>query len=245
MIFLQMTRLGQSTPLVTRVESALTKATQQQSASMEQTLFGHSARQHDFFKGLEAGVKEKIETTIPRVIQEITEPLKRQLRIDAVQLDAVMKDNLIKSISGPQVREAISAAATNAAKPALEHAFKDAFAAIVLPGLEKACQNMFKQVQDAFLTGTRECKSQSRHTYLALFLNHLYLDLQNVDSIMDKQSQRHNKEQSEALASAVREEMQNEFCKGLSMIQENTVRSVRDCVRENFTQHMSEISGIR
>lgn len=70
-------------------------------------------------------------------------------------------------------------------------------------------------------------------------------DLQNVDSIMDKQYQRQNKLQSEALANAVREEMQNEFTRGLTAIQENTVRSVRESVRENFTQHMSDISGIR
>ncbi|XP_058807631.1 enhancer of mRNA-decapping protein 4 [Phymastichus coffea] len=223
---LEMTRLRQETPLAARVESALTKATQQQSTSIEQTLFAQVTRQHEFLKSLEAGVKEQIETTIPRVIQEVTKTLERQLKIDAAQMEAVIKDNLMKCIGGPQVREAISAAATNAAKPALEHAFKDSFTAILLPGLEKACQNMFKQVQDAFLVGTREY-------------------LQNVDSIMDKQYQRQSKTQSEALASVVREELQSEFCKGLSMMQENTVRSVRDCVRENFTQHMSEISGIR
>jgi hypothetical protein len=72
-----------------------------------------------------------------------------------------------------------------------------------------------------------------------------FIDLQNVDSIMDKQYQKQNKQQSEALATAVREEMQTEFSSGMSVMQESTVRSVRDAVRENFTQHMSDISGIR
>ena len=71
------------------------------------------------------------------------------------------------------------------------------------------------------------------------------VDLQNVDSIMDKQYQRQNKQQSEALAAAVREEMQCEFSKGMTQIQENTIRSIRDSVKDNFTQHMSDISGIR
>lgn len=62
---------------------------------------------------------------------------------------------------------------------------------------------------------------------------------------MDKQYQRQNKLQSEALSTAVREEMQNEFTRGLAAIQENTIRSVRESVKENFTQHMSDISGIR
>ena len=154
----KVTRLRQETPLTTRVESALAKAAQQQNTTIEQTLFGQAARQHEFLKSLETGVKEKIETTIPRVIQDIVEPLKRQLRIDATQIDGIVKDNLMKTIGGTQMREVIANAAANAAKPALEHAFRDAFTGILLPGMEKACQNMFKQVQDAFLIGTRECK---------------------------------------------------------------------------------------
>ena len=62
---------------------------------------------------------------------------------------------------------------------------------------------------------------------------------------MEKQYQKQNKQQSEALAKIVREELQSEFSRGLSAIQENTIRSVHDSVKENFTQHMSNISGIR
>lgn len=62
---------------------------------------------------------------------------------------------------------------------------------------------------------------------------------------MDKQYQRQNKLQSEALAAAIREEMQNEFSRGLAAIQENTIRIVRESVKDNFTQHMTDISGIR
>ncbi|XP_031786817.1 enhancer of mRNA-decapping protein 4 [Nasonia vitripennis] len=223
---IEVTRLRQETPLTNRVESALAKATQQQNANIEQTLSNQVTQQREFLNSLEVAVKENIEKTIPMVVQDIVEPLKRQLRIDASQIDGIVKDNMTKMLGGPQVREAVSVAAANAARPALEHAFREAFTGILMPGMEKACQNMFKQVQDAFLIGTREY-------------------LQNVDSIMDKQYQRQNKQQSEALANAVREEMQNEFSRGLSMMQENTIRSVRDSVRENFTQHMSDISGIR
>ncbi|KAJ8686594.1 hypothetical protein QAD02_022388 [Eretmocerus hayati] len=216
-------RLRQETP---RVEAAMAKAAQQQNTTIEQTLFGQAARQHEFLKSLEHVVKEKIEQTIPKTMHEIVEPLKRQLRVDAAQIDQSVKDNLTKLLAGPQIRDTIAATVSNVAKPALDHAFRESFTSILLPGMEKACQNMFKQVQDAFLVGTREY-------------------LQNVDSMMDKQYQKQNKLQSDTLTKVIREEMQNEFTRGLSAMQENTIRSVRDSVRENFTQHMSDISGIR
>lgn len=156
---IQVTRLRQETPLTNRVESALAKATQQQNANIEQTLFSQVTQQREFLNSLEVAVKVNIEKTIPMVVQDIVEPLKRQLRIDASQIDGIVKDNMMKMFGGPQVREAVSVAATIAARPALEHAFREAFTGILLPGMEKACQNMFKQVQDAFLTGTRECFS--------------------------------------------------------------------------------------
>lgn len=154
----EVTRLRQETPIANRVESVLAKAVQQQKTSIEQTLYGQAARHHEFLKSLEVSVKEKIESTIPRVIHEIVEPLKRQFRIDAQQIGEIVKENLTKSLASSQMREVIATTASSAAKPALEHAFKDSFTGNLLPGMEKACQNMFKQVQDAFLIGTRECK---------------------------------------------------------------------------------------
>ena len=153
-----MTRLRQETPLTSRVESALAKATQQQNASIEQTLFGQVARQHEFLKSLEVAIKEQIETTMPRLIQEMIEPLTYQLRMDANQIDSLIKDNLTRQLSSQEMRDILATAATTATKPALEFAFKEAFSNILMPGMEKACQNMFKQVQDAFLMGTRECE---------------------------------------------------------------------------------------
>ncbi|KAJ8677759.1 hypothetical protein QAD02_013546 [Eretmocerus hayati] len=66
------------------------------------------------------------------------------------------------------------ATVSNVAKPDLDHAFRKSFTSILLPGMEKALQNMFKQVQDAFVVVTREY-------------------LENVDTVMDKQYQKQNK----------------------------------------------------
>lgn len=153
----EVTRLRQETPILTRVESVLARASQQQTATLEQ-LYGQMTRQREFLNTLETTIKEKIESILPRIVEETVEPLKRQLHLDVTRMDDLLKDNLTKLINGTHIKETLALAAANAAKPALDVAFKDTFTNILLPGMEKACQNMFRQVQDAFVRGTRECK---------------------------------------------------------------------------------------
>lgn len=132
---------------------------QQRSPNLEQILLNQMSRQVDFLKTVENTVKDKVETTIPKAIHDIVEPLKRQLRVDVGQIDNIVRENFVKLIGGPQVRDSITSAITTAGRPALENSFREAFQGILLPGMEKACQNMFKQVQDTFVRGTRDCKT--------------------------------------------------------------------------------------
>lgn len=154
----EMTRLRQETPISTRIESALARASQQQNATLEQTLYSQMARQHEFLKTLETTIKDKIETTLPRIIEDTVEPLKHQLRLDSARMDELLKKNLTDLINSSHIKDTLAVAAVNAAKPALDAAFKEAFTNVLLPGMEKACQTMFRQVQDVFIRGTRECK---------------------------------------------------------------------------------------
>ena len=153
-----MMKLRQDTPVTTRVESALARASQQQIATMEQSLYAQITRQNDFLDTLETGVSNKIDTALPQMVADVVEPLKAHLRTDVTRIDATIRDSLTQLIGGTQVRDAIATAVNNAAKPAIEAAFKDAFVNVVLPRMEKACQSMFGQVQEAFTWGTRECK---------------------------------------------------------------------------------------
>ncbi|XP_031827294.1 enhancer of mRNA-decapping protein 4 homolog Ge-1 [Nomia melanderi] len=210
-------RLRQETPISTRVEAALARATQQQNA-LEQTLYSQMA--------FETTVKDKIDTTLPRVIKEAVEPLKHQLRLDTAQMDELLKENLTELINSAHVKDTLAIAAANAAKPALDAAFKEAFTNILLPGMEKACQTMFKQVQDAFVRGTREY-------------------LQKVEAIADKQYQQRNEQQSKALSGLVREELQTELSRGLSSLQEGTLRTIRESIRDNLNHQLNEITNAR
>ncbi|XP_012276185.1 enhancer of mRNA-decapping protein 4 [Orussus abietinus] len=233
----EVTRLRQETPVSTRVESALARASQQQSATLEQTLHGQLARQQEVLTSLESTIKEQIDSSLPAVVGNALEPMKHQLmmhvtRVDELlkenvsRTDDLLKENMMKLINGAHVRDTLALVAANAVKPAAEVAFKEVFSNVLLPGMERACQSIFKQVQDVFTRGTREY-------------------LQNVDLMTEKQCQRRNEQQSEALAASVREELQTELARGLSALQESTLRTIRDTMREHLSQHLSEITGAR
>ncbi|XP_043285480.1 enhancer of mRNA-decapping protein 4 [Venturia canescens] len=229
----EVTRLRQDTPIATRVESALARASQQQLASMEQTLYARIARQNDFLDELQTNITNKIETALPQVVSDVVEPLKAHLRTDVSRIDALVRDNLTQLIGGPHIRDTVALAATNAAKPALENAFKEAFANVLLSRMEKACQSMFRQVQDAFARGT--------HEYL-----------QNVETLLDKQCQQRNEQQNEAslqlltsTSNLVREDLRNEMMKTFATFQDETVRNIRECVRDNLNQQLIDIAGAR
>ena len=155
---MELSTLRSETPLGNRIETAVARATQQHATNVEQTLFSHITRQHEFLSSLEKSIKDSIEATLPQVCESTIEPLKNQLRLDTVKMDELLKVNLTQLINGVHLRETLAITAANAAKPALEVIFKETFTNILLPGMEKACQVMFRQIQDTFVRGTRECK---------------------------------------------------------------------------------------
>lgn len=154
----EVTRLQQESPVSTQVESILTRMSQQQNTTLEQTLYGQMARQREFLNTFETTIKDKIEAILPRTVEEMIEPLKHQMQLDINLMDDLLKKNVTELISSTHVKDSLALAAANAAKPVLETAFKETFATVILPSMEKICQTMFKQVQDAFVVGTRECK---------------------------------------------------------------------------------------
>lgn len=154
----EVSRLQQESPVFTRVESTLARMAQQQNATLEQTLYSQMAHQREFLNTFETTIKDKIETTLPRVVEKTVEPLKHQIQLDVNLMNDLLKKNVTELINGPHIKDSLAMAAANAAKPALDAAFKEVFATVVLPGIEKTCQSMFKQIQDAFVMGTRECK---------------------------------------------------------------------------------------
>ncbi|XP_015110545.1 enhancer of mRNA-decapping protein 4 [Diachasma alloeum] len=220
----EVTTLRQDTPVSARVESALARATQQQLATVEQSLYSSLARQNELLGTVEGALKKNIEATLPRVVGEVVAPLTSQMRNDVTRVDELLKDNLTQLIGGAHMRDIISLAVCSSAKPALDNAFKEAFSTLLLPGIEKACHSMFRQIQDAFAKGTREY-------------------LQHIEQIVEKACQRRNEQQSEALSNLVREELRNEMTKGLGNLQDGILRSVKESVRDNLGQQLIDIQA--
>ncbi|KZC10882.1 PREDICTED: enhancer of mRNA-decapping protein 4 [Dufourea novaeangliae] len=215
MLYAEITK--QETSISDRIESTLALANQQQK-DYEQILYS--------LIKLETAIKDKIEITMPRVIKDTVEPLKHQLRLDTARMDELLKENLTELINSAHVKDTLAIAAANAVKPALDIAFKEAFTNVLLPGMEKACQTMFRQVQDSFARGTQEY-------------------LQSVEAIIDKQYQQRNKQQSEALSGLVREELQAELSRGLTSLQEGTLHTIRESIRDNLNHQLNEITNAR
>lgn len=77
------------------------------------------------------------------------------------------------------------------------------------------------------------------------YITFFFVDLQHIDTIVDKQYQRHSEQLSEMLSTLVREEMQTELNRVLTTMQDGTIRVVRDSIRENLNQQLTEISSAR
>ncbi|XP_014468232.1 PREDICTED: enhancer of mRNA-decapping protein 4 isoform X2 [Dinoponera quadriceps] len=165
----EVSRLQQESPVFARVESTLARMAQQQNANLEQTLYSQMAHQREFLNTFETTIKDKIETTLPRVVEETVEPLKHQIQLDVNRMNDLLKKNVTELIN----------------------------------------------------------------------------DLQSIDAIIDKQCQRHNEQLSEALSTLVREELQTELNRNFRTMQDGTIRAIRDSIRENLSQQLTDISSAR
>ncbi|KAK0180506.1 hypothetical protein PV327_006138 [Microctonus hyperodae] len=217
-------RLRQDTPLSTRVESALARASQQQLVTIEQGMYNRLARQSEFLTTVEVAIRDNIQSTLPRIINDTVEPIKIQMKNDVKRTDDLLKENLTQLIGGTQMKDIITLAIVNATKPALDSAFKEAFTNNLLPGIEKACETMFRQIQETFARGTRDYLGQ-------------------IDNIFEKMSQKKNEQQSEALSRLVRDELHIEMTKSVGIMQEGVLRTVRDSIRDNMGQHLNDIQA--
>lgn len=220
----EVTRLRQDTPVSTRIESSLARASQQQITAIEQSLYTRFSRQNEFLTNVEKTITDNIKTTLPKIINDVIEPFKNQAKLDVKKIDGLLKDNLTELIGGSHMKDIITLAVISSAKPALDTSFKESFATVLLPGIEKACQSMFRQIQDAFTNGTQE--------YI------LY-----IDKVLDKSCQKRNEEQSEALSYLVREELRTEMSKSFLPLQEGVLRAIRESVRDNLGQQFIDIQA--
>ena len=55
--------------------------------------------------------------------------------------------------------EAIGGATASALQGPIQVTYREAFQNTILPSFERACQNMFQQINESFNKGTQQCKA--------------------------------------------------------------------------------------
>ena len=73
------------------------------------------------------------------------------------------------------VVDAIGGAAASALQGPIQVTYREAFQSTILPSFERACQNMFQQINESFHKGTQQCKLRCCFTTLIVFLGLLVI----------------------------------------------------------------------
>ncbi|XP_034937441.1 enhancer of mRNA-decapping protein 4 [Chelonus insularis] len=220
----EVSKLRQENSVLSRVESPFGGITQQQLTAIEQSIYNKLARQSGFMTEIEVAVKETVQSTLPKIVKDVIDPLKIQAKTDMKRIDDLLNENLTQLVGGNQMRDIVTLAVVNAAKPVLDSAFKEAFANDLLPGIEKACETMFRQIQEVFVRGSKDY-------------------LQNIENFLDEACQKKNEQLTENLSRLVREELQNEMARGLNSLQDGIVKTVKESIRDNFGQNFIDIQA--
>ncbi|KAF7998396.1 hypothetical protein HCN44_009794 [Aphidius gifuensis] len=219
-----MSRYKQETPILSRIESALSRASQQQLSVIEKSLYNRQNHQSELFTTIELAVADNIKKILPKIVNDAVEPIKKQIQINAENNDDLLKENLTKLIGSSYIKDTIRIAVVEAAKPALDISFREAFETLLLPGIEKACQTMFRQIQDAFSNGTQEY-------------------IQYIDTVLERACQKRNEQETETLSYMVREELRSGMIKGFGPLQEGVLRSIKESIRDNLGQQLIDIQA--
>ncbi|XP_014680803.1 PREDICTED: enhancer of mRNA-decapping protein 4-like isoform X2 [Priapulus caudatus] len=113
---------------------------------------------------LEKSVKTEMKSSVVPALNKSLEPMKQQILTDISQklttTDSLLKDSISKLVRSKGTVDAIGQAAGHAILSTVQQSYQDAFHSSVTPAFERACQNLFVQMNETFQKGTREYMQQ-------------------------------------------------------------------------------------
>ncbi|VDI24652.1 enhancer of mRNA-decapping protein 4 [Mytilus galloprovincialis] len=254
--------LGQIRALLSRVERMFTQHAQkenqrinhimQQSETREKQR--HERLQHTLVQTLQKSVANNVEdqvrdemrnTVLPAVTRSL-EPVKEQLHQELAQkltaTDSLLKDNIGKMIRSKQTTEAIGLAAGNALQTPIQAAYREAFQNIVIPNFDRATQNMFQQVNEAFTKGTKEY-IRTLETHLDVIKQKhteardpIVAQMRKLADSFQTSAESMKAQVTASIQSQVQSEMQNSFLS----LQETLIRAVRQAVKDEVNTAVQE-----
>ncbi|CAC5393442.1 EDC4 [Mytilus coruscus] len=255
--------LGKLEGIVTsRVERMFTQHAQKENQRINQIMQQsetrekqrHERLQHTLVQTLQKSVASNVEdqvrdemrnTVLPAVTRSL-EPVKEQLHQELAQkltaTDSLLKDNIGKMIRSRQTTEAIGLAAGNALQTPIQAAYREAFQNIVIPNFDRATQNMFQQVNEAFTKGTKEY-IRTLETHLDVIKQKhteardpIVAQMRKLADSFQSSSETIKAQVTASIQSQVQNEMQNSFLS----LQETLIRAVRQAVKDEVNTAVQE-----
>lgn len=229
---------------INQVMQQLEAREKQRQDRLQQTLV--QTLQSSISTNVEAQVKAEMRTNVLPAVTRSLEPVKEQLHQELAQkltaTDALLKDNIGKMVRSRQTTEAIGLAAANALQTPIQAAYREAFQNIVIPNFDRATQNMFQQVNEAFTKGTKEYirtleshldQIKQKHTEAR---DPIIAQMRKLVDTFQSSAETMQETIGETLKSQIHKEMQTSFLS----LQETLIRSVRQAVKDEVNSAVQE-----
>ncbi|RMX51313.1 hypothetical protein pdam_00004685 [Pocillopora damicornis] len=111
-------------------------------------------------KSVKAEIKSAVVPSVQKVLSAVQEQLNTTLGQKLTAADTVLKDSVAKIVKSKGVVDAIGTAAASALQGPIQVTYREAFQSTILPSFERACQNMFQQINESFHKGTQQYLQQ-------------------------------------------------------------------------------------
>ncbi|XP_022340302.2 enhancer of mRNA-decapping protein 4-like isoform X1 [Crassostrea virginica] len=190
---------------------------------------------------MERVVRQEMASTILPNVTRILEPVKEQMHQEIAQkltaTDSIIKDSIGKMVRSKQTIEALGVAAGNVLQTPIQLAYREAFQNIVVPSFDRAMQNIFQQVNEVFVKGTKETTKHLDTHLIEIREKHveardpIIAQLRKLTDSFQSSADSMKQQVLSTLQSRVNAEIQS----ALANLEETIVRYVRQAVKEEVS----------
>ncbi|XP_064640360.1 enhancer of mRNA-decapping protein 4-like isoform X2 [Lineus longissimus] len=195
---------------------------------------------------IDKAIKAEMKNTVVPIVQKTLDPIKDQLHNEMAQkltaADALMKDNISKLVRSKQTIDSIGQAAASAIQGPLNATYRESFQNTVIPGFERATQNLFRQLNDTFQKGTKDYIQQLESQLEKIqrkqqsardpFMSQLQTSLDTFQTTAEQLQ--------ESVMGCVKKEIERHVYGSVNRIQDQLSNQVRDIVKHELEAAMKE-----
>ncbi|XP_077285857.1 enhancer of mRNA-decapping protein 4 homolog Ge-1 isoform X2 [Arctopsyche grandis] len=205
---------------------------------------------------LNAAVAHEACNTLGPRLERILEPLARSLQIELARkltaTDHLLTENIQKLVNNKSVMDNLCTSIAHSVTTATREAFKETIQTSLLPHMEKAQSQMFKQLNQSFSAGTKEyLLAFDNCTKRSLEMNNVVDDTAmksksittQLQSVLEQQSKNHilNSQTQQAIKQLnnLTKELQTVISSSLHGALEHQLTPIKECIREQITTGMA------